>query len=261
MKKLFTFEKREGILDKYEWIMLNYKKEELRLMNVFTKGLKAGIPIGLGYLSVSFTFGIMAVSYGFSWWQAVLISMTTVTSAGQFAGIDVMRLPGHYWEMLLSQLTINIRYSFMSLSLSQKTDPRFKGIYRWLLGFFVTDEIFAVASAEEQVSRSYFLGLAGMPYLGWTLGTLIGALLGNILPQRLMSALSLAIYGMFVAIVVPAMKRTKSVVYVVFVALLLRCFFYYVPVLNQVSSGLAISICAILAAIGGAVFFPVEEEG
>lgn len=228
-------------------------------MNLFTKGVKAGIPIGLGYLSVSFTFGIMAVSYGFSWWQAVLISMTTVTSAGQFAGIGTMLYTGHYLEMLLSQVTINIRYSFMSLSLSQKTDSHFRGIYRWLLGFFVTDEIFAVASTEEQVSRSYFMGLAVMPYLGWTAGTLIGALLGNVLPRQLMSALSLAIYGMFVAIVVPEMKRTRPVVWVAAAALTLRCLFYYVPVLNRISSGLAISICAILAAVLGAVLFPVEE--
>lgn len=230
-------------------------------MKLYTKGIKAGIPIGVGYLSVSFTFGIMAVSYGFAWWQAVLISMMTVTSAGQFAGIGVMQYPGHYIEMLLSQLTINIRYSFMSLSLSQKTDSHFKGIYRWLLGFFMTDEIFAVASAEEQVSRSYFLGLATMPYLGWTMGTLIGALLGNVLPPRLMSALGLAIYGMFVAIVVPEMKRNKSVVCVVFVALMLSCLFYYVPVLDHISSGIAISICAILAAVLGAALFPIKEEG
>jgi len=230
-------------------------------MKLFTKGIKAGIPIGLGYLSVSFTFGIMAVSYGFTWWQAMLISMMTVTSAGQFAGIGIMQFPGHYMEMLLSQLTINIRYSFMSLSLSQKTDSRFSGIYRWVLGFFMTDEIFAVASAEEQVSRSYFLGLTVMPYLGWTTGTLIGALLGNVLPAQLMSALSLAIYGMFVAIVMPEMKRTKPVVYVVLAALSLRCLFYYVPMLSRISGGIAISVCAIAAAVLGAVLWPVKEDG
>ncbi len=229
-------------------------------MNSYKRGLRYGIPIGLGYLSVSFTFGIMAVSYGFSWWQAVLISMLTVTSAGQFAGIRVMLHPGQYLEMLISQLTINVRYSFMSISLSQKVDSKFKGIYRWLLGFFMTDEIFAVASTEEKVSKAFFAGLATLPYLGWTLGTLVGALLGNILPHRLMSALSLAIYGMFVAIVVPEMKHRKKVVPVVLVAILFSCLFYYVPLLKQVSSGLAISICAILAAVLGAILFPVKEE-
>ena len=226
----------------------------------FFRGVKAGIPIGLGYLSVSFTFGIMAVSYGFHWWQALLISMLTVTSAGQFAGIGTMLYPGQYIEMLVSQLTINVRYSFMSISLSQKTDEKFKGIWRWLFGFMMTDEIFAVASTEKEVSRSFFAGLMTTPYLGWSLGTLIGALLGNVLPHRLMSALSLAIYGMFVAIVMPGMKESRAVVLVVLLALVLSSLFYYVPVLSQVSSGLAISICAIVAALAGAALFPVKEE-
>ena len=226
----------------------------------FFRGVKAGIPIGLGYLSVSFTFGIMAVSYGFHWWQALLISMLTVTSAGQFAGIGTMLYPGQYIEMLVSQLTINVRYSFMSISLSQTTDEKFKGIWRWLFGFMMTDEIFAVASTEKEVSRSFFAGLMTTPYLGWSLGTLIGALLGNVLPHRLMSALSLAIYGMFVAIVMPGMKESRAVVMVVLLALGLSSLFYYVPVLSQVSSGLAISICAIVAALAGAALFPVKEE-
>lgn len=229
-------------------------------MNSYIRGLKAGIPIGLGYLSVSFTFGIMAVSYGLSWWQALVISMATVTSAGQFAGIGVMLHPGQYFEMLISQLTINVRYSFMSISLSQKADEKFKGIYRWLLGFMMTDEIFAVASAEKEVSRSFFAGLATIPYIGWSTGTLIGALLGNILPQRLMSALSLAIYGMFVAIVTPGLKEGKAVAVVVILALVLSSLFYYVPLLAQVSSGLSISICAIAAAFIGAALFPVKED-
>lgn len=229
-------------------------------MNSFIRGVKAGFPIGLGYLSVSFTFGIMAVSYGFSWWQAVLISMTTVTSAGQFAGIGVMIHPGQYIEMLVSQITINIRYSFMSIALSQKVDSRFHGIFRWLFAFMMTDEIFAVASQEKNVTRSFFGGLCVLPYLGWTLGTLLGALLGNVLPSRLMSALSLAIYGMFVAIVVPEMKKEKAVVFVVILALCFSCLFTYVPLLSKISSGLSISICAILAAAAGAILYPVNEE-
>ena len=236
------------------------KEKRFEEMDSYIRGVKAGIPIGLGYLSVSFTFGIMAVSYGFTWWQAVLISMTTVTSAGQFSGIGTMLHTGQYLEMLISQLTINIRYSFMSISLSQKTDEKFKGIWRWIFAFMMTDEIFAVASTEKEVRRSFFAGLMTTPYIGWTLGTLIGALLGNILPQRLMSALGLAIYGMFVAIVMPGMKESKAVLIVVLLAVGLSSLFYYVPILSQVSSGLAISICAIIAALAGAVFFPVKED-
>ena len=167
----------------------------------FIDGLKAGIPIALGYLSVSFTFGIIAVSYGFYWWQATMISLACVTSAGQFSGVTTMLVPEQYLDMLVSQLTINIRYSFMSISLSQKVTEHFRGIWRLLFGAIVTDEIFAVAVSRPAVSRSFFAGLALLPYLGWGGGTLLGALLGNILPERIMSALGLAIYGMFIAII------------------------------------------------------------
>lgn len=229
-------------------------------MNNYTRGLKAGIPIALGYLSVSFTFGIIAISYGLSWWQALIISMTTVTSAGQFAGIGIMLHPGQYFQMLISQITINIRYSFMSISVGQKADERFTGLSRWILGFMMTDEIFGVAAQEESVSRSFFAGLATLPYLGWSAGTLLGAILGSILPDRLMSALSLAIYGMFVAIVVPEMKKSRPVLIVVVLAMLLSCAFHYIPFLSSISSGITITIVAISAAVVGAILFPVDEE-
>ena len=229
-------------------------------MKNFKRGLILGIPIGLGYLSVSFTFGIMAVSYGMDWWQAVLISMFTVTSAGQFAGINIMMHPGQYLQMLISQLTINVRYSFMSISISQKADSKFRGIYRFILGFMMTDEIFAVASQEEKVSRSFFAGLSVLPYLGWSFGTFLGAILGSVLPDRIMSALSLAIYGMFVAIVVPEMKKSRPVIVVVIIAVALSFLFYYVPALKGISSGITITVCAILAAVIGAILFPVDSK-
>lgn len=229
-------------------------------MKDFTKGLKAGIPIGLGYLSVSFAFGIMAISMGFEWWQAVLISMTNLTSAGQLAGIGIMINPAQYIDMLLSQLTINVRYSFMSVSLSQRVTPQFCGIKRWILGFFITDEIFAVAANEKEVSVKFFSGLTVFPYIGWALGTLLGSVLGNVLPAIIMNALCLAIYGMFVAIVAPKAKESLSLLLVVGVAIALSCMFYYMPFLSSVSSGLSVCICAILAAVFGAIVFPVKEE-
>ncbi len=229
-------------------------------MNDFLKGLKSGIPIGLGYLSVSFAFGIMAISLGFEWWQAVLISMTNLTSAGQLAGIGIMINPAQYLEMFLSQLTINVRYSFMSLSLSQKVTPQFTGIKRWIFGFFMTDEIFAVASNENKVSVKFFSGLTVFPYIGWVLGTLLGSVLGNVLPAIIMNALCLAIYGMFVAIVAPKAKESLALLLVAGLSVALSCAFYYLPVLSEISSGLAICICAILAAVFGAVVFPVKEE-
>lgn len=229
-------------------------------MKQFVRGLRFGVPIGLGYLSVSFTFGIMAISLGFEWWQAVIISMLTVTSAGQLAGINVMINPGQYITMLISQLTINVRYSFMSISLSQKVSKRFSGIKRWLLGFFMTDEIFAVASAEDEVTPEFFLGLSIIPYAGWTLGTLLGGLIGNVLPEIVMSALCLAIYGMFLAIVLPPARGSIAVLTVAFVAILLNCVFYYVPLLKIIPSGISISICAIAAALIGAALFPIKAD-
>lgn len=229
-------------------------------MKTFIRGVRAGIPIGLGYLSVSFTFGIIAITYGFTWWEAVLVSMLTVTSAGQFAGIGMMALPGQEIPMLISQLTINVRYSFMSVSLSQKLEDKFKGFYRWLFAFFMTDEIFAVASNEKVVTRKFFAGLAVLPYIGWAMGTLLGALLGSVLPDRLMSALGLAIYGMFVAIVVPDMKKGKSVCIVVSIAAILSCLFYFVPMLKQINAGLTISISAIVSAVIGSLLFPVSSN-
>ena len=229
-------------------------------MKAFTRGLRAGIPIGLGYLSVSFTFGIMAIASGLTWWQAVIISMATVTSAGQLSAIGTMAIPGQYAAMLISQMTINLRYSFMSMSLSQKTSPKFKGVWRWILGFFMTDEIFAVASAEKTVSVRFFAGLSVAPWIGWTVGTLVGALVGNVLPPIVMGALCLAIYGMFLAIVLPPARASRPVLAVVLIAAAIHCAFYYIPFLRDIPSGISISICAIVAALIGALVFPVKDE-
>lgn len=228
-------------------------------MKLFLKGLRGGVPIGLGYLSVSFSFGIMAISLGFEWWQAVVISSLTVTSAGQLAGIGVMTVPGQYLTMLISQLTINVRYSFMSVSLSQKVSPKFKGILRWIFGFFMTDEIFAVASTEGCVHPSFFAGLCVFPWVGWTLGTLLGSLIGGVLPEVIISSLCIAIYGMFLAIIIPPAKKSRPIFFIIALASIIHCCFYYLPLLREIPSGISISISAILAASVGAVLFPLKE--
>lgn len=224
------------------------------------KGISAGLPIGLGYLSVSFTFGIMATSAGLSWWQALLISMLNLTSAGQLAGINIMIHPMQYIEMLIAQLTINIRYSFMSVSLSQKTDDSFKMKDRWILGGFVTDEIFGVAITEDKVNKYFFGGLTVLPYIGWASGTLIGALLGNVLPDIILNALNIALYAMFIAIIIPEAKKSLAISVVSLIAIGLSCMFYFVPVLSSISSGLTICICAIVATCIGAIIFPVKDD-
>ena len=226
----------------------------------FIEGLKSGLPIGLGYLSVSFAFGIMAINSGLYWWQALLVSMSTLTSAGQLAGIGIMSLPHMYIEMLVNQLTINVRYAFMSVSLSQKTDSKFKGIFKWLLAFFVTDEIFGVAVSKDNVTRSFFFGLGVTPYIGWATGTLVGALLGQVFPNVVMNALSIAMYGMFIAIVLPPCKKDFKVGIVVLLAAVISILIYFVPYLNNLFGGLAISVVAVVSAVVGAIIFPREEE-
>lgn len=226
----------------------------------FKKGLRDGIPIGLGYLSVSFTFGLMAVKGGMPALVAIVISMTTLTSAGQFAGLSMILAGAGYLEIALTQLVINIRYSLMSLSLSQKLDPDLKTLPRMGISFGITDEIFAVASIrDERVSPRYFGGLLTIPYLGWALGTALGALAGAFLPAMVQSALGIAIYGMFIAIIVPAAKQSFPVFLVTAIAVVLSCLFRFAPVLNQISGGFVIILCSVIAAGIGAMRYPKEE--
>lgn len=228
----------------------------------FFGGFKDSIPIALGYLSVSFGFGIMAVSNGLSVFAAVLISMTNLTSAGQVAGLTVIASGGGLIEMAVAQLVINLRYSLMSLSLSQKLDGKFTWLSRLAISFGITDEIFAVASGRsKEVSKQYMAGLISLPWVGWALGTLLGAAAGEILPEKLKLALGIAIYGMFVAIFVPAARKAVGVLIVVIVAVAASCCIRYIPIFSGISEGFSIIICTVLAAVIGAVFFPVKQEG
>lgn len=229
-------------------------------MNSYRQGFKDGIPIALGYLAVSFSFGIMGVKYGLSIFETVIISMTNLTSAGQFAGIGIIAAAGSYIEMFMTQLVINLRYALMSIALSQKVDKKFNTPARLVLGFAVTDEIFAVAaSRKEEVGRRYFLGLATAPYFGWAIGTLLGGISGDILPQRICTALGVALYGMFVAIVVPPMKKEKNIAIVVVIAIALSCILYYQPFV-EITSGFQVIICAVAASGVGAALFPISDD-
>ena len=186
----------------------------------FSRGIRHGIPIALGYLSVSFTFGMKAVGDGMTPLQALLISATNLTSAGQFAGLPLMAGGASLMEMALTQLVINLRYALMSLSLGQRLDGTMNTLSRLLFSFANTDEIFAVASSQpEKVGRSYLFGLILTPYFGWTVGTLLGAVAGTLL------------------------------------SLCLR----YIPLFSGVSSGFAVILCAVTASAAGALLHPVKE--
>ena len=226
----------------------------------YMEGFRNGIPIALGYFFVSFTFGIVGSKNGLLWWETVLISMTNLTSAGQFAGVLIIAAQGSYLEMAVSQFVINLRYSLMGISLSQNTDENFGTGSRAVLGFGITDEIFGVAAnRKEPVSRAFFLGLMTLPYFGWTLGTLTGAVLGDIMHESLSDAMGLAIYGMFLAIIVPTVREERHTLLIGLLAVAVSCLLYYVPLFNALPGGYAAVICAVAASLAGAFFFPVKS--
>ena len=229
--------------------------------NAYRTGVNRGLPVGVGYFSVSFGFGAMAAAQGMKALDATLISLTNLTSAGQFAGLTLILACATLWELILTQLVINSRYALMSLALSQKMGSRIGVIPRLFIAFFNTDEIFALAMAERNpLTVPFMMGLGTTPILGWTAGTLCGALAGSVLPVSIRVALGVMLYGMFIAIVVPPARQEKPVLITVILALVMSCLFAWAPVLKEVSAGISIVICTVAAAAVVAWLHPIEEE-
>lgn len=231
---------------------INQKKD-------FKFGLKRGLPIALGYVPVSFTFGLMAVNGGLPVWLAIFISMSNLTSAGQFSGTNLIIAGAGYLEIGLTTFVINIRYMLMSLALSQKIDPKISFIQRLIFAFAITDETFSVAATENQkLSFPYLMGLIILPFTGWTLGTTLGALICSALPAKLSSAMNIALYGMFIAIIIPPAKKSKSIfmilVFSVIITLILKC----IPLFSFISSGFRVIISTVLGAGIGAYLYPTD---
>lgn len=227
----------------------------------FFAGMKAGMPVCVGYFSVSFGFGAMAIAQGVTLWQAVLISASNLTSAGQFAGLTVIAAGAAMIEMILTQVVINSRYALMSLALGQRLGPNTGIGKRLLAAFFNTDEVFALGmSRGKQLTTGFFVGAGVVAALGWTSGTAMGAIAGSLLPESVRMALGVMLYGMFIAIVVPQAKEERPILVAVILALIFSCLFAWMPWLKQVSGGLAIVICTVLAASACALLFPVKDE-
>ncbi|MBQ3118819.1 MAG: AzlC family ABC transporter permease [Clostridia bacterium] len=234
----------------------------MREQTSFVKGIKDGLPICFGYLSISFAFGIYACANGLSILQAVVMSITNLTSAGQLASVPIIAAGGTIAELLISQIVINLRYALMSVSLSQKLGKSVRMLDRFVIAFANTDEVFAVASSQEgTVGRNYLYGLILTPPIGWTLGTLLGAAAGAVLPEILVSALGIAIYGMFIAIVMPKAKTERPTALCVGLSIVLSCLFYYIPVLRTIPSGFTIIICAVIASGVFAFLAPINING
>lgn len=227
----------------------------------FFAGMREGMPVCIGYFSVCFGFGAMAVAQGLTVLQSVLISAANLTSAGQFAGLTVIAAGAAMLEMVLTQLVINSRYALMSLALGQRLGPGVGTGKRLAMAFFNTDEIFALAMARrEPVTPAYFLGAGFVAAAGWVSGTALGAFAGTVLPLSVRTALGVMLYGMFIAIVVPPAREEKPMLAALLLALVFSCLFTWVPVLKGVSAGLAIVICTVAAAAICAALFPLEDE-
>lgn len=225
----------------------------------FMKGLRNGIPISLGYFSVSFGFGILCINLGFSPLVASLISLTNLTSAGQVAGVGIMAAGGSLVEMVLTQLVINLRYSLFAISLSQKLDDSFTTPHRIAASFGITDEIFAVSYAQQgYVTPAYMYGVILISALGWVGGTFMGAVMGQIMPESLSAAMGIMLYSMFLAIFIPPAKKQRGVLMAVVAAA--ACSILFNTVLTFVSGGFAVIISALLSAGLCAVLFPIADE-
>ena len=227
----------------------------------FKKGIKSGLPIGIGYIPVSFTFGFLAVSGGLPIWVAVVISLTNLTSAGQFAGTNLIFAGAGYLEVALTTFVINIRYMLMSLSLSQKLERKTGTLARLALAFGITDETFVVGSLKPgTLTAPFMLGLILMPIAGWNLGTLMGGCISTLLPQALQNAMGIALYAMFIALIIPAAKASVHVLCIVCIAVAVQCGLNYIPVFSFLSDGFRVIISTVAAAGLGAWLFPGTDD-
>ena len=226
----------------------------------FREGIRDGIPIALGYLAVSFTLGIAARNFRIHAVPATIMSLTNFTSAGEFAALGIISMGAPYLELVLSQVIINLRYLLMSCALSQKFSSDTSLFHRFWTGFFITDEIFGISSSRPgRLNPFYTYGAASIAIPGWALGTCLGVILGTALPARITRALSVALYGMFLAIIIPPAKENKVIAGLVIIAMLCSSLFSYLPFLTGISSGMKVIILTVLLSGAAAVLFPVKE--
>ncbi len=235
-----------------------------RSTSCYRAGVRDGMPIGLGYFAVAFTLGIAAKNAGFSPFQAMMESLLNNASAGEYAVFSLVAAGASYWEVAVMTLVANARYLLMSCSLSQKLAPDTSLGHRMLLAFDVTDEIFGISIAVPgRLDPRYTYGAMSVAIPGWALGTFLGVVVGNALPPRLVSALSVGLYGMFLAIIVPPAKKDRVVLGLVAVSFIFSFAAERLPLLAGISAGTRTIILTVVIALAAAVLFPVrdEEEG
>jgi predicted branched-subunit amino acid permease len=227
----------------------------------FARGLRDGVPIALGYFTISIAFGLYCARGGLGPWGAATMAFTNLSSSGQFGGLSVILAGGALVQLAVTVALVNLRYLLMSFSLSQRLAPGTGVLRRLVMAYGVTDEIYAVAMSRPQVGFRYFTGLMSLPVMGWTSGTLAGTLVGAALPASLHSAMGVLLYAMFVAIVVPVAKGSRAVRVVVLVAGVLSGLLALVPGVRELEVGWRIIIATVVAAAFGAALFPVPGIG
>ena len=227
----------------------------------YLKGIKDGIPIALGYFAVSFTLGILASEKGISAFQAMLATGLTNASAGGYAAFNLIGEDGSYLALALTELIVNARYLLMSCALSQKFSPKTSILHRMLVAFNVTDEVFGISiSVKGNLNPYYNYGASSVSIPGWALGTFFGVVMGNVLPASAVSALSVGLYGMFLAIIIPPAKRDKVIAGIIPISMLSSLLFAKLPYLSSISSGMRVIILTIAISLICAILFPKEEE-
>lgn len=227
----------------------------------YLKGLRDGVPIALGYFAVAFTLGIAAKRAGLGAWEAFVTAALTNASAGGYAGFTLIGAGAAYSELALTELIVNARYLLMSCALSQKIAPETSLLHRMLIAFDVTDEIFGISvSVEGNLNPFYSYGAMTISIPGWAFGTLFGVIMGNALPVRVVSALSVGLYGMFLAIIIPPAKKSRVIAVIVAISMAASFIFSYLPILSGISDGVKIIVLTVVIALAAAILFPVKEE-
>ncbi len=238
-----------------------HKEERNMQRQLYLKGMREGIPVALGYFVVSVTIGIAARMANLTPAQATVMSLTNLTSAGQFASFGVIAAGAPYLEMVVSQVVINLRYCLMSCALSQKVDTKLPFYHRLIMSFGITDEIFGLSISQKgKLNPWYTYGAMSVAIPGWTLGTLVGILSTSMLPQKFLSAMNMALYGMFIAIFMPAARENKLLLPIIFLSMALSALFHRLPCFDFISSGMKIIILTLVISMGAALLFPVNEE-
>ena len=220
-----------------------------------------GIPIALGYFAVAFSLGIAVTNAGLSPIQGMVASLLCNASAGEYAGFTLIGASASFLEMALVIFIVNARYMLMSCALSQRIDPKMPFLHRFLIGFGLTDEIFAISIARQGYINPYYsYGAFCVASPCWALGTLLGAIAGNVLPGSIVSALGVALFGMFIAIFIPPLRKNKVIGWVVLVSFVLSYLAGVMPVVSALSDGMRTIILTVVISGAFALLFPKEDE-